>query len=143
MNDFGGRRFSKKKTVDYDELAKWSRYWYQKLRDFHRAGAGWDWRFSEANVIEFLRHLLANETPVWKRLKAVENLCWYREHVLKVDEPTLDFVRRKLNELNELSKIQERGKSDAGFDDLPMTMADIEEIAGTIEGNPSKDQAGA
>ena len=61
---------------------------------------------------------MADGVPAWKRLKVVENLGWFRDHVLKTDEPSLDFSRRKLkaasDETNEVSistswiKISER-----------------------------------
>lgn len=92
--------------------------------------SGWEWRFSEPQVISFARRLLADGVPAWKRLKVIENLCWYRDHVLKTDEPSLDFSRRKLKEAVELEKYN--AASDETHD-VPMTMEDIEEIAGVID----------
>lgn len=97
MSEIGKKRYPQKPISDA-ELAKWGRYWYGRLRDFHQAGNGWEWRFSEPQVISFARRLLADGVPAWKRLKVVENLGWYRDHVLKTDEPSLDFSRRKLKE---------------------------------------------
>lgn len=103
MSEIGKKRYPQKPISDA-ELAKWGRYWYGRLRDFHQAGNGWEWRFSEPQVISFARRLLADGVPAWKRLKVVENLGWYRDHVLKTDEPSLDFSRRKLKEAVALEK---------------------------------------
>ncbi len=131
MRDFGAQRYSKKK-VSPEETAKWAKYWYGRLRDFHKAGSRFDWRFTEPQVIAFLRDLLAQDVPTWKRLKVVENLCWYRNHVLNTGEPKLDFVLDKLRELNGTEK-----RSGVTEDESPgpLTAADIEEIVGLIDPN--------
>ena len=129
MSEIGKKRYPQKPISDA-ELAKWGRYWYGRLRDFHQAGNGWEWRFSEPQVISFARRLLADGVPAWKRLKVVENLGWYRDHVLKTDEPSLDFSRRKLKDAVALEK--HNAASDEA-NDVPMTIEDIEEIAGVID----------
>jgi len=129
MRDFESQKYSKKQ-LDVRELEKYGKYWYGRLRDFHQAGASWDWQFTESQVIAFLRHLLALETPVWKRLKAVENLLWYRNRVLGIAEPNLDFVLSKLREVNNTER---QGKAMHDLDVPPLTTEDIEDIAGVID----------
>ncbi len=129
MRDSGNQRYSKRK-VSPEEGAKWGKYWYGRLRDFHKAGARSDWKFTERQVIEFLRDLLGQDVPTWKRIKVVENLCWYRNQVLNVSEPRLDFVLNKLRELNGA----ERGSGVTEDVDVgPLSVADIEEITGIID----------
>jgi len=96
MRNSNNRRCSKAKVTP-EETAKWANYWFGRLRDFHKVGSQPDWLFTEPQVIAFLRGLLAQDVPTWKRLKAVENLCWYRDHVLQIDKPKLDFVLGKLS----------------------------------------------
>ncbi len=131
MRDAISHRYSKRKSSP-EETAKWGKYWFDRLRDFHKAGSEADWRFTEPQVIAFLRTLVAQDVPTWKRLKIVENLCWYREHVLLVGEPKLDFVLRKLRDLNG-SERRSGVTEEVGVASL--TPADIQEIVGVIDPN--------
>ena len=54
-----------------------------------RAGPHAEWRFTESQVIAFLKTLVTQAVPTWKRLEVVENLGWYRDHVLHIGEPFL------------------------------------------------------
>ncbi len=115
-----------------DDRPKWARYWYGRLRDFHRIGTNPDWRFSEQQVVAFLRVLLSQQMPAWKRLKVVENLCWYRDHVIGSQEPNLDFILVKLRDL----KAAEAGIGNADDEAVgSVTAEDIEGIVGVIDPN--------
>jgi integron integrase len=131
MQDSGNRRYRKKKA-NPEESAKWAKYWYGRLRDFHKGGSESDWRFTEQQVIAFLRGLLAQDVPTWKRLKVVENLCWYRNHVLNTGEPRLDFI---ISTLKELSGTERRSGVTDDVSVGPLTVSDIEEIVGVIDPN--------
>ena len=65
-------------------------------------------------------------------MKVVENLGWYRDEVLKTDEPKLEFVKRKLKETMALEMGLEESDEPV---DTTMTIDDIEEIAGIIDPN--------
>ena len=83
-------------------------------------------------MFAFLRHLLADGVPAWKRLKVVENLGTYRDEVFKTGEPELEFVKMKLKETVALEQGLEA--SDEPMD-TTITMEDIKEIAGIIDPN--------
>ncbi len=78
---------------------KYARAWFTSLAKFHDIRDPVTWEFTEAHVIAFLRSKLKQNMPAWKRLKIVEGVIWYRDHVQKSAAPRLDMVRAKLKEL--------------------------------------------
>ena len=99
MNDSGiaasGTTFAKKtkKTP-----AEWARFWFRKLAQFHKVHDPAQWRFTEEDVIAFLRFKLKQGMPTWKRLKIVQGLIYYRNHFIKSHEPALEPIRATLQD---------------------------------------------
>jgi hypothetical protein len=50
------------------------------------------WQFDEADVISFLKAKVKQNMPAWKRLAIVHSLIWYRNNVLKSDQPSLEMA---------------------------------------------------
>ena len=101
-------------------------FWFRSLARFHRIRNPEQWQFNEKDVIAFLRSKLAEKTPTWKRIKIVQGLIWYRNHVRKSPNPPLEPIRQKLREI----EAREREKQD----ERP-----IEEVIGRI--NPRESDA--
>lgn len=76
----------------------YARYWFTELANFHCVMKRESWRFDEADVIAFLKSMVKEKMPTWKRLTIVKNLIWYRNNILKTDQPSLELVRTKMQE---------------------------------------------
>jgi len=61
---------------------KFGRLWFASLAKFHRVSDPTTWDFDEQHVIAFLRSKVKKNVPAWKRLKIVQGVIWYRNHVL-------------------------------------------------------------
>ena len=83
----------KKSPVD------WARYWFTQLARYHRVNDPQRWKFTEQDVIAFLRSKLKQGMPAWKRLMVVKGLILYRDKFLRSNEPRLGHVRTKLRQL--------------------------------------------
>ena len=121
MNDSGtvgtraaANKGSKKTPVE------WARFWFSKLAQFHKVHDPAKWRFSEEDVIAFLRFKLKQSVPAWKRLKIVQGLICYRNTFLKSHEPAMEHIRATLQEWT----LREAEKSDP---------RSIEEVRGKID----------
>ena len=77
----------------------WARIWFDKLAKFHQINDPQRWAFSDQDVIALLRYKLKQGVPAWKRLKIVQALIHYRNHVLQSKSPRLEPIRAKLQEL--------------------------------------------
>ena len=62
----------------------WARIWFDKLVRFHQVNDPIRWKFTEEDVIAFLRSKLKAGVPAWKRLKIVQGLIEYRNRVMRV-----------------------------------------------------------
>ena len=97
----------------------YARLWFSALAQFHQVNEPGNWQFTEQHVIDFLRSKLKQGMPSWKRLKIVEGLLWYRNHIRKTSTPRLEVIRATLQKRVHDEKLAQ--------DDLP-----IEEVAGKI-----------
>ncbi len=78
----------------------YARLWFDALARFHRVGDPGNWQFTEQDVIDFLRSKLKQGMPTWKRLKIVEGILWYRNHVRKSATPRLEMIRSTLQRID-------------------------------------------
>ena len=101
----------------------WARIWFDKLVRFHQVNDPIRWKFTEEDVIAFLRSKLKAGVPAWKRLKIVQGLIEYRNRVMRSSTPRLEPIRSKLQEI----AVRERNSSQAG--------PSIEEQVGKINPN--------
>ena len=91
---------SNSERADRDDMTeKYARAWFASMAKFHDIRDPLTWEFTEAHVIAFLRSKLKQDMPAWKRLKIVEGVMWYRDHVKKSATPRLETVRAKLREI--------------------------------------------
>jgi len=113
---------SRRSTFVEDKDEKFAHLWFASLCKFHNIpdNASLQWEFDSKHVLAFLRAKLADKMPTWKRLKIVQGLIWYRNHIRRSRAPRLEHLRAKLQEavINE------------GFDQQDRT---IEEAAGKID----------
>ncbi len=107
---------AKKSPVD------WARFWFSSLAKFHRVHDPATWTFSEDHAIAFLRFKLNSGMPTWKRLMIVKGLILYRNKLLRSQEPRLEHIRAKLQEIS----VRERNETDS---------VGIEEAIGKINPN--------
>ena len=77
----------------------WACFWFHKLAKFHNIHDPKDWQFAEADVIAFLRSRLKRGAPAWKRVKIVQGLIYYRNHIMKSKTPNLERIRSTLQEI--------------------------------------------
>ena len=78
---------------------KFAHLWFAGMAKFHRVKDPSSWDFDEQHVIAFLRSKLSTKMPTWKRLKIIEGVIWYRNHVRKSATPRLEPIRTKLREM--------------------------------------------
>jgi len=78
---------------------KYAWLWFDGFSRFHRNEKAAEWEFDEFHVRAFLPSKLEKGTPTWKRIKIVEGLIWYRNHLRKSTTPRLESLRAKLQEL--------------------------------------------
>ncbi|MFY8201206.1 MAG: integron integrase [Pirellula staleyi] len=78
---------------------KFAHLWFDGMARFHRVKDPCTWEFDEQHVIAYLRSKLSTRMPTWKRLKIIEGLIWYRNHVRKSATPRLEPIRTKLREM--------------------------------------------
>lgn len=100
-----GHKKRKKFVMTTKEFAKnqnkteqYARHWFTALANYHCVMKRDAWRFDEADVIAFLKSKVKEKFPTWKRLAIVKSLIWYRDNILKSNQPSLDMVRPKLQE---------------------------------------------
>ena len=122
----GNHGGKKNAAVMVQENAKWGKFWFKKLQAFHGASAEAEWKFTANEVILYLRSLLANKEPSWKRLKVVENLVWYRDNVLGTNEPSLEHILYKLKGCVKHERVQQES---------PSTSEEIQDVVGKIDPN--------
>lgn len=67
----------------------YARHWFRALANYHCVMKRDTWRFDEADVIAFLKSKVKEKVPTWQRLEIVKSLIWYRNNVLKTDQPSL------------------------------------------------------
>ena len=77
----------------------YAKQWFASLARYHRIAQPTTWEFTEQDVIAFLRSKLKQQMPTWKRLKIVEGLIWYRNHVRQATTPPLEPIRTILRDL--------------------------------------------
>ena len=111
----GGRRgsesFAQRRRKEAD---KWARIWFRLLCGFHRQPVDRRWRFSQDQVIAFLRSRVEKGDPAKKRLLIVEGLIHFQKE-RPVDERTdLSFLRRKLKERAGFEAVHGRSVGNGG-----------------------------
>ena len=84
--------------------ADWARFWFAQLAKFHKVHDAQKWKFTQADVIAFLRAKLKSGVPAWKRLMIVKGLIYCRNRFLKSQQPHLEDVRSKLHEIAQNEK---------------------------------------
>lgn len=105
------KEFSKKQ----DKSEQYARQWFNSLANYHCIMNRRDWRFDEADVISFLKSKVKEKMPAWNRLGIVNSLIWYRNNVLKSDQPSLEMVRRGLLERVAAERLE---KNDVPIEDV-------------------------
>ena len=98
--------FSKKRGKA-DNSESQARRWFSELANYHCIRQRDAWRFDETDVISFLKAKVKQSMPTWQRLAVVESLIWYRNHVLKTDQPSLQKVRAALQERLDRERLEE------------------------------------
>lgn len=101
------KEFSKKQK----DPERYARQSFSSLANFHKIQDQdkENWQFSEADVIAFLKSKVEQNMPTWKRLGIVHNLIWFRNNVRKSAEPTLENVRRGLQDRLVGERLKEDG----------------------------------
>ena len=110
---------TKEFTKNQNKTEQYARYWFTALANYHCIIKRDSWHFDEADVIAFLKSKVKENMPAWKRLAIVKGLIWYRNNVLKSQQPSLEMVRLKLQE----RIVQEQLEKDG---------SPIEEVVGKI-----------
>lgn len=100
--------------------------WFNAMARFHRVKDPETWQFTEEDVIAYLKSKVKQKTPIWKRIKIIQGIIWFRNHVRKSPKPPLEHLRQTLRDADAL----EREKQE----DRP-----IEEVVGKI--NPRESDA--
>ena len=104
----------------------WAKIWFSRLTKFHNIHDSVSWKFTSDHVVAFLRfHLHKKKAPAWKRLKIVESLIHYRNHVRKSTQPRLEPIRNKLQEIKAKEEAQANNRT-------------IDDIVGKINPNEPK-----
>ncbi len=88
---------------------KFGRLWFASLARFHKVKDPLTWDFDETHVIEFLKSKVKEKMPIWKRLKIVQGLIWYRNNVRKSERPKIEFIRTKLRDMAAKEREREAG----------------------------------
>ena len=83
------KEFSKKRGKA-DNSESQARRWFSELANYHCIRQRDSWRFDETDVISSLKAKVKQSMPTWQRLAVVESLIWYRNNVLKTDQPSLE-----------------------------------------------------
>lgn len=110
---------TKEVSARKDRSEAFARRWFSALAAFHRIRERDTWQFTEADVIAFLKSKVKQKMPTRDRLAIAQSLIWYRNHIRKTDQPSLERIRIGLQE----RLAQERLKED----DVP-----ISEVIGRI-----------
>ena len=77
----------------------WFPRWVFRFAETQNRGRAERLVVSEDVVIQFLRVLRDNQVPAWQRLQAARATQCYRSNVLKMEEPSLNFICSKLEQL--------------------------------------------
>ena len=84
------------------EADKWAKIWFRVLCQFHGRAVDGTWRFTQDQVIAFLRSRVERGDPAKKRVWMVEGLIHFQKDRPKEERTDLSFLRRKLKERADL-----------------------------------------